>query len=235
MTSGRAHASLVSPVAHAVGVVVAVAVTLASTVAAADEPPPMREELGAPRARTDTTYGRIEGDVALSLGAGATFGPRAPRGAVDLRFRYLDTAGLFVAYEDGAVFGASAVPERLAVVGAELRPLFLARWGTGLGFARPRLDLFLDSFGLELGVFWAQLPGEAFAKTSGLQFGVGLEFPLAARASGPWIGLHPGLRWSERALAGGGVETAAERAAYVNVTLRWHELVHARLVGRETR
>src|SRR4051812_22937377 len=81
---------------------------------------------------SDTSHGRIDGDLSASAGLGATFGPRGPRAAADLRLRYLWTAGIYVTYEDGPLFGSAAEPRRVFGTGLELRPLFLARWLQGL-------------------------------------------------------------------------------------------------------
>ena len=82
----------------------------------------------APPDKTDASDGRIDGDLAVAVGAGATFGPRDPRAALDLRFRYLWTVGAFATYEDGPLVGAAAEPRRVFATGLELRPLFIARW-----------------------------------------------------------------------------------------------------------
>src|SRR3954454_20003909 len=92
----------------------------------------------------DTSHGRIDGDLSASLGAGASFGPRGPRGAADLRLRYLWTAGLFATYEDGPLFSSSAEPRRALATGIELRPLFLVRWLQGYDSGNAYVDLTLD-------------------------------------------------------------------------------------------
>ena len=76
--------------------------------------------------------------------------------------RYLETAGLFLTYEDGAIFGNAAEPVRVLAGGLELRPLFLGRWLTGRELGNARLDLALDSLGLELGGFFAQPQAGSF-------------------------------------------------------------------------
>src|SRR5580692_3816490 len=78
-------------------------------------------------AYVDTTYGRVNGDLGVSVGVGATFSPSAPRGTLDLRLRYLDTVGIFGGYEDG-LSATSSDPRRVLAMGFEIRPLFLARW-----------------------------------------------------------------------------------------------------------
>src|SRR5580704_10558925 len=139
-----------------------------------------------PSTKPDTTYGRVDGDIGIVVGVGMTVGPQAPRVSADLRFRYLETAGLFFTYEDGAMFGNAAEPVRVLAGGLEIRPLFLGRWLTGRELGIARLDLALDSLGFELGGFFAQPQGETFGERPGLQAGVAFELPFFARATGPW-------------------------------------------------
>jgi hypothetical protein len=192
--------------------------------------PPDPGEGPAPPASTkpDTTYGRIDGDIGLVVGLGVTVGPRSPRASAELRVRYLETGGLFFTYEDG--FGDGAEPVRVLAGGLELRPLFLGRWLTGRELGNPRLDLAIDSLGFELGGFLAQPQGEVFGQRPGLQAGLGLELPLLPRASGPWIGVHGGIRFSDNALGGGPTSDPADRAFYLSITLSWHQIVGAHAV-----
>ncbi len=191
------------------------AALLASTphVARADEP----------------TAGRLDGDLTLVGGLGATFGPRAPRTTVDLRARYMSTSGLFVTYEDKAFF-KDAEPERVLAFGLELRPLFLARWLTGKEFDQGRADMLLDSFGLELGGFAQQPQGRQFGAKPGFQAGLGLEIPIFSRATGLFIATHGGCRWSDGALAGETVQGPTDRALFVGITLAWHQVIGAHLI-----
>jgi hypothetical protein len=186
----------------------------------------------APPASTkpDTAYGRINGDIGLVVGLGVTVGPDSPRAAAELRARYLDTAGLFLTYEDGAPFGNGAEPVRVLAGGLELRPLFLGRWLTGHEIGNPRLDLALDSLGFELGGFFAQPKDEAFGQRPGLQAGLALELPILPRASGPWIGIHGGIRFSDNALGGGPTSDPADRAFYLSFTIAWHQILGAHVV-----
>ncbi len=175
---------------------------------------------------SDATFGRIEGDVTLSLGVGATIGPRGVRANADFRLRFLDSVGIFFGYEEG--FG-SAEPTRVLYTGLELRPLFLGRWLQGLEMQRSFGDLLIDSFGLELGGFALQPQNGAIGDRLGLQLGLGLEVPIMARASGLWIGFHGGIRYSDLGLARG-EETALDRAGYLSITLAWHQVVGVHLV-----
>ena len=172
--------------------------------------------------KRDTSHGRFDGDLAVAPSVGATFGPRGPRIAADARFRYLSTAGLFVTYEDGPLVGSRAEPRRVFATGVELRPLFLARWARGWEIGEPRLDLLIDSLALEVGA--------AFSGRPGLQAGLGLEIPLFASATGLFIGVHGGARWSDTALSGGPLGGPSDRSLYLAVTLGWQQLFGAHVV-----
>jgi hypothetical protein len=187
---------------------------------------------GAARAEgsAEPTYGRFEGDITLVVGAGAAVAARGPRAEGEVRLRYLESAGLFASYEDGPLLGSASVPERVLAAGLEVRPLFLARWLTGRETRRARVDLMLDSLGLELGAVLAQSATESFASRPGVQAGLGLEIPLLREATGPWFGLHAGVRWSEEALASGRDGDAADRGLFVAITLAWHEVILTHLV-----
>ncbi len=178
----------------------------------------------------DPSYGRIEGDLALVVGAGATVVPSGARGEAELRLRYLESAGIFAAYEDGPVLGTSAEPQRVLVAGLEVRPLFLYRWLQGHETQRAWFDLTLDSFGLEIGATWSQPSGTAFASQTGLQAGLGIEVPILPHATGPWIGLHGGMRWSKDAIESGATSSPDDRAAFLAITVAWHQLVATHLV-----
>ena len=186
-------------------------------------------------AQGDTTYGRLDGDVGFVVGAGITVAPRAPRASFDLRLRYLDSVGVFATYEDAPLIAQSSDPQRVIAVGAELRPLFLARWATGTEVHRDRLDLLIDSLGLELGVFFAQPAGGSFASRAGVQFGLGVELPILAQPSGPWIGVHGGVRWSEAAISGDSVTSPTDSGVFLSVTLAWHQLFLAHVVDVDDR
>ncbi len=188
-----------------------------------------RVDLPPDRALNDTAYGRIDGDVFFRIASGVTVGPGAPRAALDLRARYFDMAGLFVTYEDA--FSSTSSARRVVATGFELRPLFVARWVQGWHFGVPFTDLLLDSFGIELGVQWTQVGTAKIRSTPGFQFGIGLEAPLFGRATGLWLGVHGGLRWSNEALAQSTATSAFERASYFTFTLGWHQVVSAKIAG----
>ena len=177
----------------------------------------------------DTTYGRVDGDLGVSFGVGATLGPSAPRGTLELRLRYLDTVGIFGEYEDGLSRDASN-PMRLFGAGFEIRPLFLARWLSGRELGVSWVDLLIDSLGFELGAFCEQPVGAAVENRPGLQASVGLELPILPRASGPWIGLHGGVRWSDATLEGESPVEPLNRSVFLAMTLAYHQIFAAHLV-----
>jgi hypothetical protein len=183
----------------------------------------------------DATYGRVEGDLTLVAGAGGVVAPRGPRGEAELRVRYLESVGIFAAYEDGPFFASQAEPARFFLAGAEVRPLFLFRWLKGHETSHAVLDLVIDSIGLEFGATFAQPAGGGFASSPGVEVGLGSEVPVLGRGTGLWVGLRGGLRWSEAALATGTIRSADDRSAYVALTFAWHQVFAAHLadVGDE--
>jgi hypothetical protein len=187
-----------------------------------------REDGALDLGNVDTTYGRIDGDVGVALGLGATFAPGAPRGAVDLRLRYVDTVGLFGFFENG--FGSTIDPRRLVGGGFEVRPLFLARWLEGNELSLPFVDLLIDSLGFELGAFFEEPEGGAFESRPGFQASLGIEVPLLARANGPWIGVHGGVRFSDAGIEERGPEEAPNRTGFLALTLSYHQIFSAHVV-----
>jgi hypothetical protein len=185
---------------------------------------------GARAETVEPSYGRLEGDVTLVVGAGGAVASGGPRVEGELRARYLESAGVFGTYEDGTMFGSSGSPRRVIAGGLELRPLFLYRWLRGHETRRARLDLAIDSIGLELGLTWQEPAGGPFVSTPGLQVGLGVEVPLLLDATGLWLAFHGGIRWSDETLASGVVDTSDHREAYLSITLAWHQVVSAHLV-----
>ena len=127
---------------------------------------------------------------------------RGVSGVLDVRFRYLQTAGLFTTYEEG--FGAGAEPLGVLTGGIELRPLFL---GAVLPGPRARLAVRRPAHRLA-GVrrgrrFVAQPAGGQLADVAGLSFGVGLrrELHRPGRASTPFVGLRAAVVLDREALS----------------------------------
>jgi hypothetical protein len=168
-------------------------------------------------ADVDAAYGRLNGDVAIAASAGVAAGRPGPRFDGDLRLRYLQTAGVF-----GTVVAGDGT---LLATGIELRPLFVSRWALGNELGYPRLDMLIDSAAIEVGVAFLH-PGSQRA----FQAGLGLELPFFTVATGPFLGIHGGLRWSEDALAGQGTGEA-----FVALTLGWQQIFTGHVVDYEER
>jgi len=206
------------------------ALALATLVAGtAMEPATARAAAGVPAA-VDPSYGRIDGDIALVVAAGLAVASPGPRAEAELRLRYLQTAGVFAALEDGGLLGSGAEPWRTLSTGVELRPLFLFRWLKGRETEHARLDLAIDSIALELGATFDQPRDGVFASRRGFQAGLGIELPVFESASGPWVGLRGLLRWSDEALGQGAVSGRPGPQAVLAVTIAWHQLVAAHVV-----
>lgn len=148
---------------------------LAATAARADLP-------------ADGLYGRFDGDLTLSIGAGAGLDASDGQAAFvgELRARYLDSAGLVLALEQGA-------PARL-VAAADVRPLFPTRFLLNAWAGDAWTDLLLDSIGFELGAAIEALHSDG--RGLALVVGAGLDVPLllpGALADGLFLRL--GGRW----------------------------------------
>lgn len=180
--------------------------------------------------RVDASHGRLVGDVGIAGAVGMTVGARGPRASADLRLRYLSSAGIFAMYEDGGILASAAEPRRNLAFGIEVRPLFLARWATGRELGRAYLDLLIDSLAIEIGPVFAQPEGARFGARPGLQMGLGFELPFSTVASGPFLALHGGGRWSDAALAGGPLDGPSDRALFLMIAVGWQQLFGADLV-----
>ena len=153
---------------------------------------------------------------------------RGVRGSLDVRYRYLQSAGIFVTYEEG--FGAGAEPLRLILSGFEVRPLFLARFLQNKELGSPRFDLLIDSIALELGAFVAQPAFGGFGDSAGLSFGLAAEFPLLPRVSTPFIAFRAAFRWSREALSAADTSTIDVRAFVFTVAFGYQAIFHTHVV-----
>ncbi|MGK4005536.1 hypothetical protein WMF31_23120 [Sorangium sp. So ce1036] len=180
------------------------------------------------RAEDDGAYGRLDGDLELRAGAGATFASGGPALCARGAAVYLATAGVYAHYTDA--LGADAAPIARSIAGGVfIQPLFLARYASDLERGAPWLNLLVDSFALGVGSFWEASPGGGLAPEPGLELSASLDLPLLGDATGPFLGLRGALRWRGPELAG--IESAQEeQRALVSVTLSWHHVVWAHLV-----
>ncbi|WP_437737150.1 hypothetical protein [Sorangium sp. So ce1335] len=180
------------------------------------------------RAENDGAYGRLDGDLELRAGAGASLAAGGPALCARAAAVYLQTAGLYAHYTDA--LGAEGTPVARSIAGGVfLQPLFLARYASDLERGPPRLDLFLDSVALGVGSFWEAPPGAGLAAEPGLELSLSLDVPLLGDATGPFLGVRGALRWRGTELAGAERARDAQRAL-VSVTLSWHHLLRVHIV-----
>lgn len=71
---------------------------------------------------------------------------------------------------------------------------------------------------------------DTFGSRPGLQAGVGLQVPVLPNATGPVVGIHAGVRWSDAALAGRAIEDPSDRSLYLLVTIAWQQAFKAHVV-----
>lgn len=180
----------------------------------------------------DGAYGRLDGDLNVSLGVsgGVVASPRRGLVAIDARVRYFEAAGVVLQYEETTPFGAPEATGdyvRGAVAAVELRPLFPVRFLKAKESGHAFGDLVLDSIGLEVGAWFSAIEGRSVARP-GLHVGLGVELPLLARASGPWLRLGGALRWTAPRLEGD--EPPGSRVALLTLGLAWHQVVGAHVI-----
>lgn len=150
------------------------------------------------RAADDGSYGRLDGDIALAveLGAQASTGGGGLGGR--LAGRYLTMCGLYAGYDDGLGQVSQEVRRRVAG-GIELKPLFFGRFASDLERGPATLDLWLDSTGIDLGIYRAWLNDAACAASCadhGMEIFLTSALPLLPRYNAPFVSLRVGLRWS---------------------------------------
>lgn len=178
----------------------------------------------------DGAYGRLAGDLTLAVGVGSALGRGGPSLFAELDARYLDTAGVWLAFADG-LGSDERVFDRSLAVGLEASPLFLGRFARGLEQGPATLDLTLDSLAVGVGAFWAT-PDRS--EGPGLELRLGFDVPLIGRASGPWIGARGALRLRGTDLAGR-ADDGTGAGSYAGLVVAWHQVVGAHLVDAADR
>ena len=176
------------------------------------------------RAADDGVYGRLDGDLELRAEAGAGFASGGPSLAAGVSALYLGTAGLYVHYTD-ALGSRGADVTRSIAAGLHLEPLFLARYASDLEHGPARLDLLVDSFGVELGSFWSAPRGYGLTAEPGLELAATLAIPLLERANGPFLALRGALRLRQDDAA-----AALDRAGLFSLTLSFRTMVPVHIV-----
>ena len=180
----------------------------------------------------DGAYGRLDGDLAIHAGSGVAVMSGGPHLAFQVELLYLSTAGVYARYTD-ALGQKKSVFERSVSTGVEVRPLFLGRYAKNFEQGPARLDLFLDSFSIEVGAVWGQPQKQSVPTLPGLEFGLGAEFPLLTKASGPFIGTYGALRLTD--LAGHDDRGLGKQGSMLLFTFSWHQMVRAHLVDASDR
>jgi hypothetical protein len=176
---------------------------------------------------TDGAYGRLDGDVLLQFGAGVALALEAPYLELDAHALYLSSAGVYFRYAES--FGQqSALYTRSFSTGVEVRPLFLARWALNVAKGPARLDLFADSLTFQFGAAWQQERKLGFREIPAFEIGLGLEFPLLASASGPFVGVLGALRLDDP--EGRDPRDLLEQGSQIVFTLSWHQILKTGLV-----
>jgi hypothetical protein len=164
----------------------------------------------------DGVYGRLDGDLDLSLSAFA--GARSDSSALvggAARALYLGTAGLYATVTDEPSQDGGL---RLGV-GTTLRPLFLPRWSNDLERGPAWVDLALDSLAVDLGAVYSV--SAAPKNTWGVDLGLGFELPLIGRATGPFIGARGVMQWPI---------FGANPVVIGTLGLSWHTVIDAHIV-----
>lgn len=179
-----------------------------------------------PEKITDGVYERFDGDIDVSLAAGATLGPGGPSGATIARAIFLQTAGMYVAYTDALGRSDATLPRSLGV-GVTLRPFFIPRWAFDLERGPAILDLTIDAISFDLGLLWPATKQGTFGERPGMEAALGTEVPLLGSSKGPFLGARGALRWSPTELAG---EDPARLRPALFLTLSWHALIDADLI-----
>lgn len=179
---------------------------------------------------SDGLYGRFDGDLELRVAVGAALAGGGAALAAQVTALYLGTAGVYAHYTDALGAGGPRTTRSLAT-GLHFSPVFLARYASNVEHGPARADLLLDSLAFEIGPFWAEPRGAAWAKTPGLEIALGLAFPILGRATGPFVGVRGALRWRAGDFAAGmGGGDPLERGALLSLTLGWHHVVPSHLV-----
>ena len=174
----------------------------------------------------DGIHGRFDGDVVLSAAVGtgaAFFGDGAWVGTLELRARYLDSAGVFVAPE------VRLFADPRILVGVDFRPLFLARFFRGLSAMHAWWDLVLDSLGVDLGVVLIPIGDHTGA---GLALGGGIDLPIAVDR-GVGLFMRLGARWAHALLEdrNGPPESVSDLSVFV--ALGWRLAADAGIAADE--
>ena len=140
----------------------------------------------------DGAYGRLNGDGAVQLDAGAAWHRSKAAATTSLAVRYLHTVGLYGTALD-FLPDLSEDPRWSVSYGVELRPLFLPRFLSNYERGPARWDLALDSVSLRFGA----VTGKGHpVRAQGLEAAMGVGVPFTRSVDGLWLSATGALRWS---------------------------------------
>ncbi len=174
----------------------------------------------AQRGPGDGVYGRFEGDLSLSLGAGASWDHMSgeARPGLLLASRIYQTLGLYASFWQSV--GQSPQIVRLTEVGLLIEPLFLLRWSADREWGHAFWDLAFDSLSLSLGAAITEPSRGNWGDESGFSAGLGWGLPLFGQADGPWRRFR------------GGVQTGSfEPRATALIYLEWQWFFQVKILG----
>lgn len=173
-----------------------------------------------PSAFEDGVYGRLKGNLELSLKLGRQI-PLSPIEtaaiSVGTSLHYYSMLGLTLDLHDNWEKEASSL--RRGALGLELRPLFLPRWLLGRETGPALLDLTVDSMAAGWGIDVLQSGNNApWSSGSWLSLGAGL--PLLGTAWGPWLEVRAVhfFQTSQPSLQ--------RNVTVLNVFFSWHDFLH---------
>lgn len=146
----------------------------------------------------DGLYDRFDRDltIATDLGGGVVLDGVDPRATLtaDVRFRIIDAAGPAFGLRWGPA-GSSGSGHGHVFVGVELRPFFPALFLLDLSTGHEWVDLFVQSFGIELGAALFPFDGDfGVGLAVGLSLSIPLLLPSKTRGTFQSISLRLGAR-----------------------------------------
>jgi hypothetical protein len=147
--------------------------------------------------KLDGVYGRFDGDLELSLGAGAQYRAGFVQPGMRLSAHYFSMAGLYFVYADPLSDAEGRGQRHFVAAGVDIKPAFVPRWSLDLGSGTDWLDLLLDSISIGLGAYFIAPGSEQSAR--GFETSLGFGVPLVVEASGPWLNLRGGLLFADDA------------------------------------
>lgn len=175
--------------------------------------------LATPAQAEDGAYGRLTADGSLAGHVGGVRLGGAFGGGADVRLRYLEAAGVGVAF-------AATADARVLSVPFELRPLFPIRFLKDQQTGKAFFDLVVDSLAFEIGPSW-----DLSRTRPGLFLGGAVEVPFMGSAEGLFLRVGVAARFPAAALEGQGDGAQG----LLTLGLGWHVPVRLGIVDAADR